>query len=126
MTDQEINIAIAEACGWEREVVHDELCNEDFQAWKRDGRRLLTPMGLPDYCHDLNAMHEAESVLSVSERSTFMDKLDDSVPLLDVDQNVNYSEWHLCHSTARQRAEAFLRVKGLWREEGIAKSKPRA
>ena len=59
-----------------------------------------------DYCNCLNAMHEAEEVL--------MD---------DWQKQKSYLEWlgwdderRIWHSTARQRAEAFLRTLGKWEE----------
>ena len=109
MTNEQINIAIAEACGW-TEISWEQLTNpreaierkhycknntEHFCGW------------LPDYCNDLNAMHEAEKVL------------------------VGKNNWELCNyvhrlhtatnswtalATARQKAEAFLKTIGKWEE----------
>ena len=51
MTNEEINIAIAEACGWTTK--HKGLWVE----------RLQTYAALPDYINDLNAMREAQELL---------------------------------------------------------------
>ena len=76
MNDEQINEAIAEACG---------IVSKD--QW---GSLYKTPRGIlrdcPDYCNDLNAMHEAEKTLN-----------------------------HMT-ATARERAEAFLRTLGKWEE----------
>jgi hypothetical protein len=62
---------------------------------------------LRDYCNDLNAMYEAEGVLSD-------DQLWDMAYTLETQSPLNF------RSTARQRAEAFLRVLGKWKgTEGI-------
>jgi hypothetical protein len=54
-----------------------------------------------DWCNDLNAMHEAEKALTVEEWSDYVDYLP--------------TRWEeAIHTTARQRAEAFLRTLGKW------------
>jgi hypothetical protein len=95
MTNEQINAAIAEACGW-----------------TPDNRGLgwLSPHGYyapePDYCSDLNAMHEAEKVLTDDQREVFYPR--------------NLGAWqrpfNVIYATARQRAEAFLRTVGKWEE----------
>lgn len=95
MTHDEINIAIAKACG---------IIGKD--KW---GPLYRTNHGIvrvcPDYLNDLNAMHEAEKVLtSLVDQLTYLHKLS---PIK--------SEWTLATSTALQRAEAFLRTLNLWR-----------
>lgn len=106
MTDSEINIAIAGACGWKD---RPDPFYTDKLAWTHDeGATWVSTCDLPSYTTDINAMHEAEEVmwqrtdlwtLYVSELSKLCNSL---APAL--------------HATARQRAEAFLRVKGLWKE----------
>jgi len=58
-----------------------------------------------NYCTDLNAMHEAERTIS---------GLADQLQYLHLLSPIHF-EWTLATATARQRAEAFLRVKGLWK-----------
>ena len=113
MTDSEINIAIAEACGWLKRVPCNK-CGHGTHQW-------LTPDGLvvdklTDYCHDLNAMHEAENMLTIDEQHSFVNHLANMLSC-SYDFWDKEEDWKLTHSTARQRAEAFLRVKGLWRGE---------
>ena len=107
MTDEQINAAIAEACGW-----------------KAKGKNWLTPNGtpvfasdVPNYCADLNEMHEAEKVLDYERAESFADIMYN----LCADQNSqleNPMPWRfaVCHATARQRAEAFLRTLDKWEE----------
>jgi hypothetical protein len=56
-----------------------------------------------DYCTDLNAMHEAEKVLTFEDWESYRDELGGSFR-------------GCAHATARQRAEAFLRTLGKWKE----------
>lgn len=61
MNDQEQRIAIAEACGWQMALSPDYLGLHRPVGKPR-------PQGLwqtiPNYLNDLNAMHEAEKVLT--------------------------------------------------------------
>lgn len=117
MTDTEINIAIAEACGWERETVHSDLGNRNFEAWKKDGRRLVTQMALPDYVGDLNAMHGAEVELEneIATADQYWTELAELTMADDEELSTCTRYRYIGNATARQRAEAFLRVKGLWK-----------
>jgi hypothetical protein len=85
MSEQEINEAIAKACGRER--------NPDGGWYPDNGLRVGT-QAIPDYCNDLNAMHEAEKVLDETQAKCYEAMLGE----------------YGFHATARQRAEAFLRA----------------
>lgn len=89
MTNQEINEAIAS-------VVFELV---------------PTDSNIPNYCADLNAMHEAEKIVEriMHERG---DDYAYGDRLVEVTQNVRPIS-----ATARQRAEAFLRTIGKWKEE---------
>lgn len=106
MTNEQINVAIAEACGWEVQL---SLLQSGLEI-VRDGKR----KPLPNYCTDLNAMHEAEKVLTPKNWNNFSEKWWDYCDFLtfccDHDTKQSF------HATARQRAEAFLRTLGLWKE----------
>jgi hypothetical protein len=99
MTDEQINAAIADACGW-----------------KPDKRGLgwLSPHGYyapePDYCNDLNAMHEAEATLT-----------EDQLWRMAREIERNDEQWYF-RATARQRAETFLRTLGKWEEAVVKES----
>ena len=108
MTDQEINIAIAEACGWESIWKDDRGNMRGFHMQHgADGNKRLVPF----YITDLNAMHEAEKVLREMQTMTYIDRLGEIVSQGMGDGS--YGEiWNMLHATARQRAEAFLRTLG--------------
>jgi hypothetical protein len=103
MSDEQINMAIAKACGWYEEDNESEIC------WtRRELTYCLHEDELPEYCNDLNAMHEAEKTIRNDKWKwlSFCNNLDDKCE----------NEWNAggIHATARQRAEAFLRTLGKW------------
>jgi hypothetical protein len=99
MTDEQINAAIAEPCGWRAVCV-----NGDSGFYKGfDNGAELRP-DLPDYTSDLNAMHEAEATLT-----------EDQLWRMAREIERNDEQWYF-RATARQRAEAFLRTLGIWEE----------
>ena len=90
MTPEAQRTAIAEACGWKTEY--------------RDAVSSVT--ALPDYLNDLNAMHEAEKVLTSEQVTSYVYSL----------ESMN-EQWSTpAFATAFQRAEAFLRTIGKWEE----------
>lgn len=133
MTPTQQRIAIAQACG-----TVEEHCEFDYQS-PECGRKIVSVWGrakaeqllkdcqypkskelyvkdkrYPDYCGDLNDMHEAEKILV-------------GYPT-DV-RNTQYGHYHaqltkvcghflfsITVATAAQRAEAFLRTLNLWRD----------
>jgi hypothetical protein len=103
MTNEQINIAIAEACGYKnvtigvtegaiRVVVGYKHHNFDEE--------------IPDYCNDPNAMHEAEKVFGEVYSIKSYEYEDWLQSIIGHDQT-----WR---ATARQRAEAFLRTINKW------------
>jgi hypothetical protein len=105
MTDEQINAAIAEACGWTE--IRDNVVG------KAPGETANRVMFLPNYSTSLNAMHEAEKVLTEIQWFYYLNELYNIVrlpnqPELQMKQAVN--------ATARQRAEAFLRTLGKWED----------
>jgi hypothetical protein len=89
VTDHQINIAIAEICAWSHESA--------------------PPYSFPDYCNDLNAMHEAEKLLKYDSENTW---LTGGYSLFV--QALPYG--NEIRATSRQRAEAFLRALNKWKE----------
>ena len=68
-----------------------------------------------DYPFDLNAMHEAEKVLTVAQRITYANQI--GVVLSGGSVGRAIPNWWFIHeATASQRAEAFLRTIGKWEE----------
>lgn len=99
MKDQDINMAIAKACNI------------------RIGR--LEPP-VKNYCQDLNAMYEAEKTLDRETLDLYADALICLIHQVDSGYFSRINWGHaveLITSSARQRAEAFLRVKGLWKSD---------
>lgn len=95
MSDEQINIAIAEACGWAHPSVK--------------------PYAFPDYCNCLNAMHEAENVLGEDRGPDYIAVLCEIIGLKD--RCFTESRlFALARATARQRAEAFLKTIGKWED----------
>jgi hypothetical protein len=96
MNHDKQRIAIAEACG---------IVSKD--KW---GSLYKTPRGIlrdcPDYPTDLNAMHEAEKVLTLPERRKYRKTLLGHCEPASI----------AIHATAAQRAEAFLLTIGKWED----------
>lgn len=91
MTDEQINEAIADLAGY----------------WVQT---LPISGVVPEYCLDLNAMHNAEKVLNSSEEKVYFANLKEIVGDLIWYRDTcrNY------RATARERAEAFLKTLGKW------------
>jgi hypothetical protein len=93
LTDQELNIAIAEACGW------TELPKR-LGGWHAEDPRGQR-RAVPYYATDLNAMHEAEEVLN---KPVHMQKHAWNNYAFRLDE---MTKGNAFHATARHRAEAF-------------------
>jgi hypothetical protein len=103
MTDEQMRIKIAEACGWS----------------KVDGDNGLRPDGiftvLPDYLNDRNACAEFEATLTDMEQDEYYRHL---VTLCNeaAREQRNFrlvSIFYQITATARQRSLAFLKTKGI-------------
>jgi hypothetical protein len=112
MKPEEQRIAIAEACGWKQHPQEPCVMLHKEHSW-----RLI--LDLPDYLNDLNAMHEAEETLRKNQFH-FVDyygTLFMVVSCLETyEGNIGYFEFELVTATASQRAEAFLKTIGKWKE----------
>jgi len=111
MTDEQINIAIAEACGWtDCEYVESlGLCkgrNRYLMPQYETGHSII-----PNYAGCLNAMHETEKTLNPIKAAEYARMLTSTA--WQSEQPV----FAPMTATARQRAEAFLRTLGKWEEE---------
>ena len=129
MTPEAQRIAIAEACEWQ-DIEPNRAGFGGFLGWRDKwpyddrphlGRDIAGIGGrfrghVPDYLNDLNAMREVEKTLTEAERADYRERLMDGT-LEDIcDLDIDAAYWVLIHATAAQRAEAFLRAKGLWKE----------
>ena len=108
MTELQINQSIAEYCGWE--VLEPEVHPTITYHWaiEPDGSKSI----LPDYCNDLNAMHEAMKTLSEEQVEKVWETLCDMIPI----NPRHFRNGLVIDAPARVRAEAFLRVIGKWKE----------
>ncbi|MEN9534775.1 MAG: hypothetical protein RLZ22_270 [Verrucomicrobiota bacterium] len=102
MNNEQINIAIAEACGmhgaWELKITPCG-CDGQWDYFNPQGNRL------PDYCDDLNAMHEAEKIFDQALYCRYINEL------CDITIKGNNSMYM---ASAVQRAEAFLKTINKW------------
>jgi hypothetical protein len=115
--DYEIDNEIAKALGWTdlKEHCPSSLCplyhgvipKQPGIPWTS------TPQLVPRFSQDLNAMHEAEKLLTDEQWFRYRAELWNITPrsfaLPDCERAT-------IHATARQRAEAFLRTLNLWPE----------
>lgn len=112
MTDEQINRAIAEACGWTQIHVKDfsEMGVPCFMTMGLPPKfiHIENAQALPNYCGDLNAMHEAEKTLEGYLQNGFV------YELRWITESKFWGDFGHCHATARQRAEAFLRTLDKW------------
>jgi hypothetical protein len=115
MTNRQINIAIAELRGW-RFVDNDP----DYEPYWEDPNGTKVAVNfiehrVPNCAGCLNAMHEAEKMLTGKQRIIYADQLCILWTGL-ADRPVPMWFW-ITEATARQRAESFLRTLGKWEEE---------
>lgn len=149
MKDEEINRAIAEHCGWVWYRIPNSRLNDRIYrclflpaiheyegqspVWlvRADGSEricnaefMYREAHLPNYCNDLNAMHEAESALEGYRWACYLKQLWRLVnPQWEISpvHPLNYLTKNMVFATARQRAEAFLRAIGKWQESPVEK-----
>lgn len=111
MNNEKQRIAIAEACGWT--VINGYLCH--IKTNRNGAEEVATIAPLPDYLNDLNAMHEAEKILTALQRAPYAHEL---LRLVAINQPWCHLDFfQVAHATAEQRAEAFLRTIGKWEDE---------
>jgi len=113
MTPEAQRIAIAEACGWKMITTKD--CGQWPHGIDPMGDRMHTAV-LPDYLTDLNAMHEAEKVLTFDQALAYTSQLSLAVSGQEVSTTPSALLFPHC-ATAAQRAEAFLRTIGKWEDD---------
>jgi hypothetical protein len=120
VTPEAQRIAIAEACGWKNADHPDAMKLK--QGWTMPEKWCMDPNGVlqfnhkrPNYLNDLNAMHDAEKVLTNEQDLEYSEALEQVVEGRFVTNNAEDMR-RLRSATAAQRAEAFLRTIGKWRE----------
>ena len=112
MTPEAQRIAIAEACGWKQFKSVSVGSNDSNTAIMGTTPDSNWVKPIPDYLNDLNAMHEAETKCLDTDSMNPIS----FCPYADQLQDVCYDKTHWWCATAAQRAEAFLKTLGLWKE----------
>jgi hypothetical protein len=114
MTPEAQRIAIAEACGWKFRREFTNSVGGLVKEWIKEGIGSAMIWELPDYLNDLNAMHEAEKVLVFSKRLHYYRELQAIRSKEILPDRVAPQDCIM--ATAAQRAEAFLKTLGLWKD----------
>jgi len=118
MTNRAINKAIAEYLSWKELDFHlDGKLILGSRPNFHNGKIVSYTVDqyVPDYCNDLNAMHKAERLFDDGQWIEYM------LNLQYVLQRDPYRwKWFVCkdnmHSTAAQRAKAFVKTIGKCKE----------
>lgn len=79
-----------------RKTMYADCVVKEFKDW-------------PKYHADLNAMHQAEETLTEDSCAGYIERLSYIL------SNLKWPN-HIFNASAAQRAEAFLRLKGLWKD----------
>ena len=126
LTDEERRIKVAELCGYTKIHVAYFTVGDTWEnhgkliAKEHNATKYARYVKVPDFLNDLNAMYEAEDMLTTDEANEYW------AALLDIVNAVGGADWsirrHYAHATAAQRAEAFVLVreceKGRTKDEG--------
>lgn len=118
MTPEEINIAIAEHCGW-TEIITTPSDPQSPKGRECAGANWGKP--IPNYHGDLNAMHEAHKNLNRHHRRCFLAHIMNATGIFPWAKTLDNAATRLAfvnliNATAAERAEAFLRTVGKWKE----------
>lgn len=103
MTESEMRVAIAEKCGYTTKRLGDGV---DYPVDPEGG----FPCIVPNYTQSLDAIHEAEKVLTPAQANEYNLKLDLAWTELNPRPSALSVEAYSWHTTALQRAEALCRV----------------
>ena len=129
MTKEEINRAVAESVGADCMTTECRECGgcgelggeaDAYHCPRCNGTGVCAPRYIGrNYCNDLNAMHEVVCKLPDGEpRDCYLRELQivtQTWEKVDNDEDDDWL-WHSANATARQRAEAYLRAIGKWRD----------
>ena len=118
MTPEQLNIAIAQSDGF-------VLCDlwvpfDSHGTWTKrcDHKKCVPVQAIPNFCGDLNLMHEVELKLEYSDVNSDFNKY--CTKLNEIACRLKCGNLQSCgytiSATALQRAEAYAKVKGIWNE----------
>jgi len=106
LTRWQKRIRIAEACGWR---VFESGADGIFARPPEGKLPEWADMELPDYFGSLDAMHEAEKVLTEEQKKIYTAHLHPKEL-----HHYLMADFLVCHATATQRTEAFGKTLNLW------------
>lgn len=107
-------IAIAESQGWKHVICSVGEHGTMMSGWWMPCGALTTDINmLPDYCNDLNAMHEAWQTLTSNQKITYRGELAKICAREAPERDTCWLE----DIAAEFAPEAFLRTLELWEEE---------
>jgi hypothetical protein len=119
-TDEALNVAIAEACGWKKLRKYQNALGWRQTDWMRgtkgeDAELAYGNDMLPNYVGDLNACHEFESTLGLTRCDEYEEHLREfhGLAILDSPANKKVADLFWWHATARQKCLAFVKTLGL-------------
>jgi len=126
MTNEELNVEIAEFRGWVKYNPTPESISRGYPRYSywippSDSKQSFENWGKlemdypPDYCNNLNAMAEAKNLLTGDKRREFIDYL---YEIVKQDKNINAGPYSVMtqafYATAKQQAIAFVKTIGKW------------
>jgi hypothetical protein len=113
MSPEAQRIAIAEACPG---LTFGIITGNERDVWKWPNGKVTS-----DPLSDLNAMHEAEKVLSKEQYQEYLRQLIITGGFAEQDElsdeEITGYFWFAATAPAAQRAEAFLRALNLWKDD---------
>jgi len=127
MTNYDINIVIAEHCGWRniKEIDYQPIGTDPYIDGPDQMLVGIHPESdidsdecepIPNYCKDLNEMHEAlQTLISTEQQNQYINNIAE-VCWSDVSRGNNQVIFNQLTSTARQQSEAFLKTIGKWEQ----------
>lgn len=101
LSPEEQRAKVGELCGHQEPVPVGGLNDPDEQEWED-----ILGHPVPDYCYDLNAMHEAEKE-PLSRKDLHLMYVSNLISVCGSD-GWRFDPAALIHATAAQRAEAFV------------------
>ncbi len=108
MTDQELNIKVAELAGWKKAKGSDLYPKLQFASnvdyWSKNGNDSPWCSEVPRFASDLNLMHEAENRMTEEQRYRYGTVLENRTKY-----HADPPRW-IWNANARQRAEAFVKA----------------
>jgi hypothetical protein len=118
MTDDQINIAIAEnVLGWRQSVAGHPQSGNLVVVWTDNKSNFCHFRKPAKFCNDLNAMREAEQKLWSMNWELRFEFIYQLAKVVNPIHGYRMQEGiDLLDATARQRAEALLKTIGKWEE----------